>query len=245
MSQPNTESTMAKQKALAKIRKCLALAASDNPHEAARAMAQAQKLMQEHGVSDTDIELADVSEVARKAASVTAIVWDAALALLVADAFGCKSLRATGKRLQHGLTFKRYANWVFVGIGSATEVAAYAYEVLVRQCAKARRHHMAEQSSRCKPATRTARGDAFALGWVKGVSDLVSRLAGSTAQDARIATYMQQRWPEMTGLKVKDRAAGRNVKLDSRMAGYSQGRNAQLHGAVGGIGEVLRIGGGA
>ena len=44
----------AKDTALAKIKKCLALAASPNPHEAAAATRQAQKLMAEYGLTETD-----------------------------------------------------------------------------------------------------------------------------------------------------------------------------------------------
>ncbi len=48
---------MTRDKALAKIKKCLALGRSTNPHEAAAAMRQAQKLMAEHGLNDTDVKL--------------------------------------------------------------------------------------------------------------------------------------------------------------------------------------------
>jgi hypothetical protein len=236
---------MDKQTALAKVRKCLALATSSNPHEAVRALEQARKLMQQHGLSDLDVELAEASEKASKAATVTATNWDTELAITVARAFGCKTIRSTGKRLTADFAIKRVAEWLFVGLGSAPEIAAYAYEVLARQCTKARREHMAQQPKACKPATRTARGDAFAIGWVWGVSRVVEQFAGNAAADARIAAYMAQRWPDAKDLQSKDRTAGRNVKPDSGADGYAMGRQVKLHGAVGGAGEVLRIGGAA
>lgn len=234
---------MDKQTALAKVRKCLALAGSSNPHEAARALEQARKLMQQHGLSDVDVELAEVAEKASKAATVTATNWDTALAATVARAFECKTMRSTGKLMTADLIIKRVADWVFVGMGSAPEIAAYAYGVLARQCTKARREHMAQQPKACKPATRTARGDAFAVGWVVGCARAVGQFAGNDAADSRIAAYMAQQWPDATALKSKDRTKGRNIKPDSADAGYTLGRKAALHSAVGSAGQALRIGG--
>ncbi len=44
-------------KILGKIKKCLALSSSDNPHEAAAAMRQAHALMAAHGVSAEQITM--------------------------------------------------------------------------------------------------------------------------------------------------------------------------------------------
>ena len=49
-------------KVLGKIKKCLALSSSDNPHEAAAAMRQAHALMAAHGVSAEQITMADIGE---------------------------------------------------------------------------------------------------------------------------------------------------------------------------------------
>ena len=40
-----------------KIRKCMALAESENEFEAAAALRQAQRLMQQHGLSSDDVEV--------------------------------------------------------------------------------------------------------------------------------------------------------------------------------------------
>lgn len=49
--------TTTKDKALEKIRKCLALSKSANEHEAAAALRQAQKMMSMHGFTDDDVGL--------------------------------------------------------------------------------------------------------------------------------------------------------------------------------------------
>ena len=47
---------------LCKIKKCLALSASSNPHEAAAALRQAHALMNKHGVSAHEVTMADIGE---------------------------------------------------------------------------------------------------------------------------------------------------------------------------------------
>jgi hypothetical protein len=49
-------------KILGKIKKCLALSASDNPNEAATAMRQAHALMEKHGVTAEGIVMGDIGE---------------------------------------------------------------------------------------------------------------------------------------------------------------------------------------
>ena len=54
---------MNRDDALKKIKKCLALGRSASEHEAAAAMRQAQKLMEQFGLREQDVSLADVAEV--------------------------------------------------------------------------------------------------------------------------------------------------------------------------------------
>lgn len=48
-----------KNRILDKLKKFFALSASNNPHEAARALERAQKLIQAQGISQEDIALSD------------------------------------------------------------------------------------------------------------------------------------------------------------------------------------------
>ena len=61
------------EKILDKIKKCLALASSANEHEAAAALRQAQKLMAQFGLTETDVTLADVGEVRQQAQNVPVV----------------------------------------------------------------------------------------------------------------------------------------------------------------------------
>ena len=148
---------MTRDEALDKIKKCLALAASPEAHEAAAAMRQAQKLMAQFGLSEDDVTLADVAEVRQQAQNVSMVRWEAALACMVARAFGCETFTTQSIQLGSGSKIRRQRSYVFVGVGPAPEVAGYAFDVLARQCAKDRRRYIGLQSKNCKAKTSGAR----------------------------------------------------------------------------------------
>lgn len=227
---------MTRDQALDKIKKCLALAKSSNPHEAASAMRQAQKLMAEHEVSDQDITLADVSESHACARSPATNLWEVALSNLEANAFGCETY-CIRRAVLRGFKPVRKLDYVFVGTGTAPEVAGYTYDVLARQCEKDRLVHIRKQPKNCKPITKTARGDEFALGWVRGVERLIERFAGTEKNELLLEQYMAEKHPNLTTAKVKDRTKGRNVSNNDRYEGLQAGRGAQLNRGVGGAAQ--------
>lgn len=225
---------MTRDQALSKIKKCLALAKSSNPHEAAAAMRQAQKLMAEHSLSETDVSLADVLEAAAPVQLNTITPWETNLAYMVAEAFGCEHLLKTSRQLTRSLDLAKKREYIFVGIGAAPQVASYAYNVLARQCARDRLAHIRKQPKNCKPITKTARGDEFAFGWVYGVRSLLESFAGTERDQLLIEQYMVERYPDMTSAKVKDRAKGRNVSHNDSHQGRLAGQQAQLNRGLGG-----------
>lgn len=232
---------MEKDDVMRKIKSCLALAKSDNPHEAAAALRQAQKLMSMYKVDALDVSLADVSEETVKAQNITIIVWESALANMVADAFGCQSYSQRGRKFNGNMRVSRFHNIVFVGVASAPLVAQYAFDVLSRQCGKARRAHIAAQPKNCLPSTKTARGDKFAYGWVHGVEKLVERFVGDKADDELIGQYLAKTHPEMTQFAPKDRATGRNTSASDFYAGKSAAKDAKLDRGVGGMQRQERL----
>lgn len=222
---------MDREQALAKIKKCLALSRSANEHEAAAALRQAQALMREHGYSTDDVRMADVSERHVRARSSAINRWESLLASIVDDAFGCQHFNLMSYDLLGGATLRRFREVVFVGIGSAPEVATYAYDVLARQCAAARLGHVRSQPKSCKPITRTARGDRFAEGWALAVRALIERFAGTEQHQQLIESYMAGRHGDMKAAKVRNTTVGRNVRDADLHAGWDAGKKAQLaHG---------------
>lgn len=234
---------MDRETAIQKIKKCLALAGSSNPHEAANAMRQAQKLMGQFDVSDVELSMADVQETARPARSNTIASWEAGLARLIADAFGCDMfINRRGTYTLIG-ALKRKTEFRFVGISPAADVAAYAFEVLYRQAQRDRQAHIAAQRKSIKQSTKTARGDAFSLAWVMGVGKLVDQFAGKQEQDELVLAYMKQQHPEMTSFSPSRRHLGRHVRNDSYAAGAKAGSQAKLDRALSGSQGPTLIGG--
>lgn len=226
---------MNRDQAIPKIKKCLALAKSANSHEAAAAMRQAQKLMAEHQINDQDITLSDVAEKSAKAQAASITNWELSLAQCVARAFGCSTFTGGQWKYTACSTLRRKYNYVFVGTGSASEVAGYAFQVLSRQCAAARIAHVRSQPKNCTQATKTARGDMFALGWVYGMSALLKTFAGTEKNQGVIDQYLSAKYPAMKTSTMKDKLKGKNINHNDHYVGMQAGRSAQLHHGVGGL----------
>lgn len=226
---------MTRDQALQKIKKCLALGRSSNEYEAASALRQAQALMREHGLREQDVSLADVNETRVKATSTAANAWELRLVGVIADAFGCETLGHLEGRYTEAGNFVRSRHWVFVGMHAAPTVAGYACEVLLRQCAKARLAHIAKQPKNCKPITKTARGDAFAMGWVLGAELLVERFAQPEADKALLLAYIEKQHGELSKGKVRDATKARRTDFGHFAAGHRSGQSAQLNRGVGGL----------
>lgn len=218
---------MDRDTAIAKIKKCMALGRSANEHEAAAAMRQAQKLMQQFGISDELLQLADVAEAGAAARSMALPFWEVTLARSVAEAFGCDMFVMRGHRLALDSLHRRH-KFQFIGTGAAPHVAAYAQDVLSGQCAKARLAHIAQQPKNCKQITKTARGDAFAKAWVYAVVGMLDSFANGDRNVQLLQAYVEMHHPELASFKPKSRDVGRNVKNASLSAGYAAGLKADL-----------------
>lgn len=228
---------MTRDEALKKVKKCMALSRSANEHEAAAALRQAQKLMSEFGLAEQDVTLADVREARVKARSSAANAWEVTLVHLVAEAFGCETFRNRSGGYNDAGNWTTRVEWVYVGLDASADIAGYALDVLLRQCLAARLAHIAKQPKNCKPITKTARGDAFANGWVYGVKAKVEAFAQPAKNEALLLTYMERNHGEMGSAKVIDKSKRRKVDAGHVMAGIKAGRNADLKRGVGGVEE--------
>lgn len=188
---------MDRNKALDKIKKCLRLAASANPHEAAAAMRQAQALMREHGIGQADVDMSSVEEsTAIAGAKQTPPKWEAQLARTVATAYACKVIFAAG-----------IGRWNFVG--EVAEVASYTMTVLLRQVRQARRDFTLTKLKNCKKTTKTKRGDVFSEAWVSAVYEQVMTFANCELSPA-VELYLAHHYPALVKQLPRDRnAAGR------------------------------------
>lgn len=226
---------MNKQKILAKIKKCLALSKSANEHEAAQALKHAQALMREHGIAQSEVALSDIGEIGVDTAN-NLPTWHQLLIVLCADAFGVGTYR---EGYHNDMQAK------FYGIGNRPELAAYAYEVMLRQCRAARREYMKTALSHVRTTrTKTARADEFCKGWVVAVRHKVQSFAMPEKEQQLMMQYRES-LGEMDKAKARDIKLSGNSKAQAmldRWRGQAAGEKAQLHHGVDGAAQPKRLG---
>lgn len=228
-----------RDKIIDKIKKCLALSASSNEHEAAAALRQAKILMESHGVTEVDVLAAQADERrAKSGAKSKPANWEAMLVAKIADAFNCRVIYASG-------FWNRLGEWCFIGCGAAPEVAQYVFSVLRCQAKRAREEHIKANLKRCKTVTKTRRADLFSEGWVWSVTKTIASFAGNEQQTAAIEAFTEKHYPSLGSLKTRDRNDGRKLserEYDDYSAGHRSGKDAQLNRGVGGVGETIALG---
>src|SRR5471030_635547 len=118
-------------KLLKRIRKLMALGSrNDNAHEAARALRLAQKLMQRHNLSGTDVNLVAISETECRQLYSDAVNipgWLNALATVVCMATGCRCWFGWYQTTTTGGRERERRSLHFYGLNERPEVAQYIF----------------------------------------------------------------------------------------------------------------------
>lgn len=235
-----------KAKALERIRKCLALAGSSEPHEAAAALRQAKALMEKYGISDLEASLSDIGELECKSSGKSTIpMWEATLAKAVGEALGCRVMHRAGRcagqsYVRPYLSAQRHyyrpyyenGRLFFIGAGPRPEIARYAFETLRRQLRKARKEYLRRVGRNPK------RVDAFVLGWVVAVQQKVEALAAPLTELERVDAAIAARHgkTEETAKLGKDRSGlldGDKDAVRDATRGMAAGRDIDLHSGIG------------
>ena len=214
------------KKALEKIKKCLRLAASGEPHEAAAAMRQARALMDKYRIEEDDALASEVAEAsARSGSKSRPVYWESSLAGVVGKAYACRYVFVQGA-----------GQYRF--IGEMAEVASYTMTLLLRQVRQARRDYIANHLTRCKAATKTKRADTFCGAWVWAVRTSVMKFAGTEEPSAAVEAFMGKNYPELQTFTPVDRNAGkkRTSERDYKDAshGFEAADGVRLNHGVGG-----------
>lgn len=202
-------------KILEKIRKCLALSKSPEPHEAAAALRQAQKLMEAYGVSAEDTVVAELGEESFQGYTISRVrEWEAALVNMVKRAFGCKVMFTNGNSYT-----RTCGKYTFVGLKHQAQLGAYTSQVLYRQVLKQRGAFVREYQATSKQA------DAFCLGWVHAVAKQVHDFANPV----EVQKAIENKFRDLTqGGKTKDtRRTDRDYA--AMVAGMEAAKDVRLH----------------
>lgn len=220
------------KKVLGKIKKCLRLATSSNANEAATALKQAQKLMEIHGISADEVAASDVeSNTTPSGAGKVPPTHIAMLVDLVCQAFGSKAVYS---RHMDVSTWTLKTCIEFIGVGSSSEISAYAYHVLLRQLKRDRTGFLKMLNKRLVKATKVRRADIYCQGWVLAVSKNITPHKRSQSEENAVAKYTENRWKN----KLKKREANDRSKRarqhdhSSFSDGLRDGDKVKLHQAV-------------
>ncbi|MFA6230930.1 MAG: DUF2786 domain-containing protein [Rhodanobacter sp.] len=211
--------------ALRRVRACLRLAASSNPHEAAAALRQAQALMAQFGIGHTEAMNVDEAEAPTRSRGAEVPTSILLLATICARGFGARCVHVQ----LNGRTVIR-----FYGVDGIADVAAYAFTVLRRQMDTDRLKHVSRVRKR---ANREERGENFARAWIYAIKQLFSDVAPNEAQVALLEEAIRHRYPNATkgngGRNLTRRKkVGSQVTESDWVAGYSKGLDAKLHTGI-------------
>lgn len=174
-----------------RISKCLALAKSDNPGEAAAAKRQAHALMKKYCVTPEDIAAAQVCEkLSKSGGKHRAPVYIAWLAVAISKAFACEIILSSGR------------GWVesqvrFIGTGVKVELASYTFDVLLRQLKKDRKAYLSTLK-RYKKSNKVRMANIFCEEWVASIKQQVMDFAGTEQEKNAIEAYKRQKYPDLT-----------------------------------------------
>lgn len=231
-----TQTTVDLARILEKVKKCLALSASDNAGESEAALRQARKLMEKYGITEGQVKLSGVQAV--QAGKFPAAKDRASrLFAIVAVAFSCQALRNNKEGV-----------FEFIGRGADPEIAAYTWQVLWRRLEMERTaFHEQMLCSLIEPSWdendwhhkhrfKWAREDArkattsFVEGWLHNVTVTVNEFA-APKPDPSIADWMAQKHGKL-GQHIPRKVG--NLNADGIQAGLDAGSRVRLHQGVNG-----------
>lgn len=149
-----------------KVRKLLALAESNNEHEAFAALTKARKLMMEHGIRETELGMFDAPDVVMKYSDVYSsgqYKWPISLASVISshcrvrNSFQGNDMRAKGR-----IGFIGFADDVDISM----EMFTYAAEIIEGRLREIRKEHKGEGRKRV-----LFFANGYALGFCAGLKE--------------------------------------------------------------------------
>lgn len=202
-------STPDRVRALDKIKKCLALAASSNAHEAAAALRQAQKLMELHGVSEEDVDGLEVEDelvISPEPYKVRGLpLYFTKITQLMMVAFGVRALIEPAYVNGKARMAVRY-----FGTQSRAKIAAYTHTVVWNSLQKSWKEYQKNNPWDCD---RIGGRTGFWVGWIQQVRGSVIRFGGVQEEE--------RAKPDGSGTELVVTAFGKEIaKIESAMERY-------------------------
>lgn len=219
--------------AIRKIQKCLALSKSPNEGEASNALRQAQALMKQFNVEAGTVgQVAVEMHTALSTACTKPPQWEAAMAVICADAFGCKVFIQRGwfDVCGNGSFMAKYC---FIGPKAQAMTAAWTMDLMRTTIAKCRTAYVKETDA-TGLKEKMAIGNTYAEGFVMGVRGKVAAFAGNDPETEKAMTRMLESkgiTASSPASKTTKRAGG---SYRDQRAGVARGAEQSLHRPIGG-----------
>lgn len=168
---------MTRERVIERVRKLLALSNSSNEHEAALAAAHAQRLLAEHNLAISELEMREEGAgEAELTVARTVPKWLSSLFAVVAHAFDCMAIVAStadAGRLR------------FIGVGKDPAVAACTLQFLMQELRRLASRYLKQQAADLlSPAIRRRMRDSYLLGGVQGVQQAMALQKAATPTTA-------------------------------------------------------------
>ncbi len=213
------DANMDKQKIISKIQKCLRLADSGNPNEAALALHQAQVLMRIYGIHEQEVHSLQINEsIASSGGYYNPPYWALALSELIAEAFDCRVYLARRDEVQ--------PQFRFIGLEQTATIAAYSFTVLYRQLRLARRSYMKRLGLADRQESRR-RGNVFAQAWLFRIARVVAEFTGNPDSQVAIDDYVKSQYGE-TAEHLRDHTQPEQQDYEVMISGLKAARSVQL-----------------
>lgn len=216
---------MDKETAIEKIKKCLSLAKSQNENEAAIALKQANALMRKFNLEYRAVLAGEVNEVrVRTRYKSRPMGWDQLLVSQIGRQFDCEVLMIQNPH-----------EWVFLGLDSNAQVAAYAYDVLMNQVRNSSKRYLKTNHASASTALKRKLGRLYCQGWVSNLAKRIEQFAGASSSKEHISAYLQQSRYNVE--QPKDSRRKRQILSALEWVVYTKGaqdgEHAKLHRGVG------------
>ncbi|MGH8078253.1 MAG: DUF2786 domain-containing protein [Lysobacter sp.] len=211
---------MDRQSALRKLHSCLRLGKSNNPHEAANALRQAQKLMTLLDLGESDVFLSDhgTSSAPTRLRNPAIPVHIAGLANLVATTFLCVPMTSWSGQGTVSINV--------IGPRTGAEIAAYAFTVLRRQLEADASKHVRRLR---KAGTKALARDAFSQGWVVAVRALFTPEAMAAEAAEAIDRFIAVNHQGVEPAVPRKSSVSMAKHIGHLAAGYMAGQSARFH----------------
>lgn len=211
-----------RKKLVGRLKKCLALSKSPEPHEAAAALRHAQALMTELGMTEDDLdglEMADAVVKTREGFGRCRTM--SSLATMMENAFGVKAVFEANPGSANRLNVR------YIGPRARVMLAEYAHHVVWRAMQSAW-----DELLVTRPWMKADGGkrQAFHLGWLRAVREKVEALAPTEAEERAIQRYCDRLY--RGGLVTQEAHKGKRLDSSAYMAGAAAASDFQLHRPV-------------